>query len=129
MAKGCELRDDVHDSDWRPEPDKLEGADANGWLAPDGKFYGCRPYIHIALGSAMAEYFYGKGDSQHIEKRGWGHVNDAGFYQRGSYGNPEIKPTQAQIDALWDWFQTLKEGDKPYTLLKWFFEGLSQEGD
>jgi len=127
-SRGHPLREEIRDKAWTPKPDKLEGAQAVGWLSTDGNFYGCRSYQHIALGGHLAEYFYNKSDSSDLEKRGWGHISDIGFYYGLGVSIPD-GPTQPQLDTLWDWFRTLKDGDKPFQGLKWFFELRSKEID
>lgn len=127
MAEDRELGDEIVDKEWKPIPDKLEGKDANGWLAPDGQFYGCRSYVHIALGDEMAQYFKVGHRSSDLEKAGWGHVSDHGFHVRDSYISDK-EPTQAQLDVLWDWFmsirETLDEKVQAEKVLKWSFEHL-----
>ena len=137
ITVGNELKEDIFDSKWKPVPDKLEGLDACGWLAPDGKFYGCRPYVHIALGDALDEYFYERnsddpwrrhGSSAHLEEIGWGHITNYGFSLRNH--DRAREPTQAQLDTLWDWYVSVKdqldENDKDLCILKWDFEWLFQ---
>jgi len=114
--RGHPLGEEIRDRDWTPKPDKLEGVRVVGWLSTDGKFYGCTSYQHIALGGHLAEYFYNETDSSDLEERGWGHIGDIGFYLLIPDG-----PTQPQLDALWDWFRTLKDGDALSHRLKRFF--------
>lgn len=111
------LNDAIFDPDWKPVPDKLTGVNATGWLAPDGKFYGCRPYVHIALGDALDEYFHGRskenpwrrshGSSVHLEELRWAHVAEHGVYWRTD--DRDRGPTQAQLDILFDFFMEVKD--------------------
>jgi hypothetical protein len=117
------------DTKWIPKEDKLEGAGATGWLSPEGKFYSCPSYVHIALGAALARYFYGKGNDEcTLEEKGWGHVSGIGFHTR-YYGNfDREKATQAQLEVLVDWFLTVKEGTRLHTFLKWLLRPGESDG-
>lgn len=126
MAEGRERREDIKDKEWKPVPDTPEGPKANGWLAPDGQFYGCSHYAHNRLGEALAEFFYSyEGDGpSFLESKGWGHISDVGFHLRDRL----VEPTQQQIDAVWDWFMTLNENDgRVHMMLKWFFEARREK--
>lgn len=111
------LKDAIFDPDWRPKSDPLTGVGVTGWLAPDGKFYACRAYVHISLGEALDEYFYGRskenpwrrshGSSTHLEEMRWAHIADHGVYWRTD--DHDRSPTQAQRDTLWDWFVEIKD--------------------
>ena len=137
IADGRQPNYEVKDKQWKPMPDKLTGVGATGWLAPDGKFYGCRPYVHIRLGDALAEYFMvvkredWSRSSQDLEKEGWAHVGTHGVYWRTDDRNRSA--TQAQRDVLWDWFveikDLLKESDRDQSTFLWTMKRLFREED
>ncbi len=134
MARRRDVKPFIFDPKWKPEPDKLEGR-ATGWLSPDGTFYGCPRSVHVALGEALGEYF-GIGSSANLELAGWGHISSIGFHLRTD--DRAREPTQAQLDALWDWYMSIKDRlgvlddrDGPAEalsdddrVLKWSLEGL-----
>jgi hypothetical protein len=79
----------------------------DGWLSPDGKFYGCEKHKHIALGNVLGDH-HGL-----LEHRGWLKLQ-GGFWVKKSradcYNFPPEQdwPTQAQIDAVFDRSVALK---------------------
>ena len=85
-----------------PKPDKyISGAD--GWLAPDGKFYRCGVQEHIALSDALGK------TCEQLEKLGWIKLSGGKAFE------PEKQATQAQIDLVYDWCKKEKI-TQPYWL-------------
>jgi len=80
--------------------DEITGT--SGWLTPEGKFYPCAWMEHIRTVDALGF------DERQVEKLGWIKIEST----NGAIA-PEKEPTQAQINAIWDWCQ--REGREcPY---------------
>lgn len=136
---------------WDPKPDKLEGPDARGWLSPDGEFYGCDWMVHISMGNALARHYYGekvysekyggmsKRTDKDLEERKWVNITPDGFSMGKSYArltdvlrsrryDRYEDLTQPQLNALWDWLQSLeptKKVSSAYRDLDTFFRTLA----
>lgn len=79
---------------------------ANGWLLPDGKFYGCGTMEHVGLAENLLEIELEKKQISNAEKlaesKGWIKLarGFAGFYCIG-----QKKATKRQLSKLWDYAQ------------------------
>lgn len=91
-----------------PEPD-TEFESLNGWLSPDGTFYGCGFMGHVGLAFRL-------GSSEGRMEKSWVKVQDAQEPQAITprFGNdffvPDNGVTQAQYDAMFAWCE--KHGRK-----------------
>ncbi len=125
---------------WDPVPDKLEGPDTRGWLSPDGRFYGCSYMVHISMGHALARHYYGEEKTDlDLERRKWVHISPSGFSMGTKLDLLSAAPvhgrwdkyedlSQRQLDALWDWLQSLLPTEKilsAYSDLNTFFRTLA----
>ncbi len=125
---------------WEPKPDKLEGSQARGWLSPDGRFYGCSLMVHISMGHALARHYYGEEKTDlDLERRKWVHISPDGFSMGTKLDLLSAAPvhgrwdkyqdlSQRQLDALWDWLQTIpptKEVLTAYSDLDLYFRTLA----
>lgn len=83
-----------------------------GWIKPNGDFYPCRYYQHDPL---AVELGFANGDE--MLKRGWMKIQEKnqGIIKKPADFYWEKKPSQKQIDKLWDWCQannrTFPQGD------------------
>lgn len=82
----------------------MDKGPCGGWLAPDGRFWPCTNLQHqakvdeivVELGLRVT------GDPMAwLEKRGWFHVMDRGGFAQDTVDHYQ-RPTQAQMDVLWD---------------------------
>lgn len=83
------------------EPGPLKG-NLCGWLRPDGTFYPCAYFQHDALSVALKAK---NGDE--LLQKGWVKIQEKtqGLIKKPADFYWMKKPTQAQIDKLWDWCQ------------------------
>ena len=86
-------KDDV---DPRPEPNQDTSAQ-HGWLAPTGEFYPCRYWQHVALIDSLGL------KEREAEKLGWIKLTNSRLIPGERWYVGEKKPTQKQIDFVWDW--------------------------
>jgi len=83
----------------KPEPGPLKG-NWCGWIKKDGVFFPCKYFQHDALADALG---YKNGDE--MLKQGWVKVQEAnqGLIKKPADLYWHTKPTQSQIDTIWDW--------------------------
>jgi len=80
---------------------------APAWLAPDGRFFACRPLEHDRLSYRLAAAYYGDPHgTQALEKRGWLRVQRDGTIVRPLSARREL--SQAQMDVLFTLVQVSK---------------------
>lgn len=72
----------------------------NGWLLPDGKYYGCGPMEHVGLASTLLPD--AKDGEREAEVRGWIKLAKSftGFHCLG-----QKKPTKKQLNRIFDYAQ------------------------
>lgn len=80
-----------------PPPAEREISGDNGWLSPEGKFYRCAYSEHVSLASRLGF------DELKLERLGWLKIQDGRVVYPIDAG--EHKPTQAQLDLLFDWYR------------------------
>lgn len=98
-----DLMDKLQDSvgpGYSPKPTKDFLKWENGWLSPDGNFYGCGYQRHIALAEDLGL------EGTAIEDAGWIKLQNGGWLYPFYLKKQGVK--QAQIDTLFDWHQTNK---------------------
>jgi hypothetical protein len=71
-----------------------------GWLSPDGRFYQCGYMEHLYLIERLGF------DDQAAEKAGWIKINGDRPYSRYHIDGTGARPTQRQIDLIFDWCST-----------------------
>jgi hypothetical protein len=81
----------------------------NGWLLPNGKFYGCGSMEHAGLAHGLIDDEKVEDPEKEAEKRGWIKLarSITGFHCIGSK-----KPTQKQRNRLFDYAQFHKRDYK-----------------
>lgn len=89
---------------WREwNPPAVTPISLNGWLAPDGKWYGCEFGAHDGVAKQISAALYGiLGDSDDLESRCWLRVQDGMVVTVR-----EFQATQSQIDILGEIVQML----------------------
>lgn len=93
----------------------------NGWLDRDGKFYRCTGWQHIQLASDLG---YKEGE---LEELGWIKIADEKVFPGySSKQNKIVRPSQKQIDVLWDWFVKRNMGKK---FPKWILDENVSENE
>lgn len=80
-------------------------ASASGWLLPNGEYYGCGPMEHIGLAESLLDHIGSKmtstGNAELIaESYGWVKISRS---LCGFYVGCKKKPTQKQLNRLWDY--------------------------
>lgn len=94
---------------------------ANGWLLPDGKFYGCGTMQHIGLAENILETELEKSQISNAEKlaedKGW--IKLAKSFT-GHHCLAQKKPTKKQATKLWDYceFHKLDYEDFTYCIFQ-----------
>lgn len=84
----------------KPPPVDVEMNSLNGWLLPDGDYYPCRYFGHIALADAL-------GATEGEAEKTWVKISNSEEsplgVQRGDIYPPPGGVTQAQLDAIFVW--------------------------
>jgi len=88
-----------------PEPVlDLELTSRYGWISPDGRFYSCDHYEHMATADAIIHRVFSGivccNSERLLELRGYLKIAGVGHQ---FYFIFEKKPTQAQRDIVFDW--------------------------
>lgn len=82
-----------------PKPTTDYTSEWGGWVLPDGKFYEALNYMeHISLCGAIADK-----SEEECEKLGWIKITKDTPNKPLIQAGNRTKPTQKQIDTLWDW--------------------------
>jgi len=83
---------------------KMESA--NGWLLPNGNYYGCGVMEHVGLAENLMEHLKisvpDSNHERHAEDLGWIKISKS---STGFYIISKKKPTQKQQNKLWDYCQ------------------------
>lgn len=89
----------------KPEPDKTYVL-STGWLARNGDFYACRGWEHAYTARSLGHYGIPSqdADERDLEVAGWIRLYDNLIaFPQNMYDKPrDLKPTQAQMDTLFD---------------------------
>lgn len=76
---------------------------SSAWIAPDGKFYFVNHCNHYDTALEIGD----KTGGDELEDKGWLHCWSTGGF------STHKKPTQAQLDTLWDWMAAhAKQGNR-----------------
>lgn len=87
----------------------------DGWISPAGDFYYCPPYGHIELADKFAIMKIiptSENNELELESRGWMKLTKGTFMFRGYLPKRHpmehfsCKPTQAQLDLVWDYWES-----------------------
>ena len=90
-----------------PEPFYTITTDT-GWLSPDGKFYPCAYQGHVSLAYELGF------DVHRLETFGWLKFQRSDIFW--NFLDGKFKPTQQQIDLVWDWCQADLSRKRPFWL-------------
>jgi hypothetical protein len=78
----------------------------NGWLLPNGKYYGCSAFEHIGLAENLLREYHSECEIQNAERQGenlgWIKIRTGGFL------SSERKPTKKQLNKIWDYAEKHK---------------------